>query len=71
MTAQDAIKHIEALYPPDSQYEEVKAIGRDLMDNMVGNKVGYNNWRNLPDADLIALAKENLIAAGECVSDYA
>ena len=71
MTAQDAINHIQALYPPDSQYDDTRAIGRELMDSAVGNKVGYINWRDLPYADLIALAKENLIAAGECVSDYA
>lgn len=71
MTAQDAIHHIQALYPPDSQYEQTRAIGRDLMDNTVGNKVGYDNWRNLSDDDLIALAKANLSEAGECVSDFA
>jgi len=71
MTVQDAIGHIQALYPPDSQYEQTRIIGRELMDYVVGNKVGYSNWRDLPDADLIALAKENLIAAGECVSYYA
>lgn len=57
MTVQDAISHIDALYPPDSEYEGTRAIGRDLMDNTVGNAVGYNNWRLLPDADLIALAR--------------
>lgn len=71
MTVQDAIGHIQALYPPDSQYEQTRVIGRDLMDNTVGNKVGYNRWRELLDADLIALAKANLSEAGECVSNFA
>ena len=71
MTAQDAIQHIKALYPPDSEYDDTREIGRDLMDNTVGNKVGYNRWRDLPDSDLILLAKANLRAAGECVSNYA
>lgn len=67
MTVQEAIGHIQALYPPDSQYEETRAIGRDLMDNTIGNKVGYNKWREIPDVDLITLAKANLSEAGECV----
>lgn len=70
MTAQDAIQHIQSLYPPDSQYDDTSAIGRDLMDNAIGNKVGYNNWRDLSDTDLITLAKANLAEAGECVSNY-
>ena len=71
MTAQDAINHIQALYPPDSQYDDTRAIGRELMDSAVGNKVGYINWRDLSDGDLIALAKANLAESGECVSNYA
>lgn len=71
MTTQDAINHIQALYPPDSQYDDTRVIGRALMDNTVGNKIGYNNWRNLPAGDLIALAKANLAESGECVSNYA
>lgn len=60
MTVQEATSHINALYPPDSEYDGTREIGRDLMDNTVGNAVGYNRWRDLPDADLIALAKANL-----------
>ncbi len=70
MTAQDAIQHIQSLYPPDSQYDDTRAIGRDLMDNTVGNQTGYSNWRNLSDDKLISLAKANLRQAGECVSNY-
>lgn len=65
MTAQDAIVHIELLYPPDSEYEDTREIGRELMLNTVGNKVGYENWRDLDDEDLIKLAKANLLEAGE------
>lgn len=60
VTVEDAIGHIESLYPPDSGYEDTAAIGRNLMDCSVGNKVGYDNWRDLSDADLFALAKANL-----------
>ena len=63
--AREAIDHIEALYPPDSEYEDTAFIGRDLMRNVVGNKVGYIQWRTLPEEDLIALAHANLREAGE------
>ncbi len=69
MTVQDAIRHIQALYPPDSQHDETRAIGRHLMDNITGNQVGYKNWRDLSDDKLILLAEANLSEAGECVSD--
>lgn len=66
--AHDAIRHIEALYPPDSQYDDTRAIGRDIMDNTVGNKTGYDMWRNLPEPELIALAKAMLEEHG--VNDF-
>ena len=65
MTVHDAIVHIELLYPPDSEYEDTREIGRELMLKTVGNKVGYENWRDLDDEDLIKLAKANLLEAGE------
>lgn len=65
VTAQDAIGHIESLYPPDSQYEETAKIGRDLMLNSIGNKVGFANWRELSDRDLFLLCRANLIEEGE------
>jgi hypothetical protein len=65
MKASDAIHHIEQLYPPDSEYDDTRKIGRELMDNVVGNKVGYNNWRQLSDIELCRLARANLIEAGE------
>ena len=64
----DAIRHIEALYPPDSQYADTAEVGRNLMDCTVGNSVGYSNWRNLPEAELIALAKAMLEEHG--VNDF-
>lgn len=67
MTVQEAIQHIQALFPPDSQYDDTRVIGRGLMENSVGNAIGYNRWRELPDADLIRLAKANLAEAGECI----
>ena len=61
---------IGGLYPPDSQYEGTRVYGRELMDNTVGNKLGCQNWRDLPDEDLINLAKANLIEAGEDINEY-
>lgn len=70
MTTQEAIQHIEALYPPDSQFGDTRAIGRELMQNYVGNSVGYSNWREMPYSDLIQLAKANLEQAGEQWDEY-
>lgn len=63
--AEEALNHIEMLYPPDSQYESTREIGRDLMDNTVGNSVGYDNWRELSGNQLIDLAVANLEKHGE------
>ena len=52
----DMIGTIEALYPPDSKYNETAERGREFMDNLIGNKVGYMNWRSLPNCDLLKLA---------------
>lgn len=60
MTTQEAIQHIEALYPPDSEYPDTAEIGKNLMDWAVGNPVGYKNWRDMTDDQLIRLAEANL-----------
>ena len=56
---------IEALYPPDSKYSETAERGREFMDNLIGNKVGYMNWRSLPNCDLLKLATAMLEEEGE------
>lgn len=61
MTAKQALDHISRLYPPDSEFPDVRKIGRALMDEAVGNAVGYNNWRDLPERDLVKLAEINLL----------
>lgn len=63
--AEIALRHIESLYPPDSQYEDTERIGKELMDNTVGNVIGYSNWRDLSDEHMIELAKANLRESGE------
>ncbi len=65
MTKEQAIQHIETLYPPDSQFPDIRATGRWLMDENIGNSVGYNNWRNLPEQSLKELATINLLHANE------
>lgn len=64
-TIQDAINHVESLYPPDSQYEDTAQIGRELMNNSVGNSVGFENWRELPKRHLFLLCRANLLEHGE------
>lgn len=70
ITRQMAIQYINDLYPPDSEYDDSRTIGRDIMDSTVGNQVGYNNWRDLPEESLIKLAIANLEEAGEDTSKY-
>lgn len=65
MTASEAISHISSLYPPDSEYESTRLKGQEIMDVVVGNKVGYSNWRDLSEKDLEQLALANLRQAGE------
>lgn len=60
LNEQEAINHIESLYPPDSEFGDTAKIWRDIIDNTIGNKVGYENWRNLSESDLITLAYANL-----------
>lgn len=70
MTKHEAIRHIESLYPPDARDYDTMMIGKVLMDDTVGNPVGYNNWRDLPEDSLIKLAIANLEEAGEDTSKY-
>lgn len=70
MTREDAIKHIEAMFPPDSQYADTREVGRNLMDCWVGNPVGYRYWRDLGTPELIRLAKANLEEGGENPNNY-
>lgn len=62
---QDAIGHIDSLYPPDSHYADTARIGRELMDTHVGNSMGYSNWRELSAKELFRLAWANLVKHGE------
>lgn len=61
---QDAIGHIDSLYPPDSDYADTARIGRELMDTHVGNSMGYSNWRELSAKELFLLASVVLFKAG-------
>ena len=64
-TIQDAIGHIESLYPPDSQYPDTAKIGRKFMDDSCGNSIGYDNWRDLPKSKLFLLCRLNLLQERE------
>ena len=64
VTAQDAISHIESLYPPDSHYPRTAEIGQHLLESININ-ADPEKWRDLPESDLMLLAEANLIEAGE------
>jgi hypothetical protein len=57
MTRKEAIQHIEALYPPDSEYEDTAAIGEAFIEKA---KTMCNDWRNLPD-NVLKLAASMMI----------
>lgn len=65
LRAEIAQRHIESLYPPDCENEDTEKIGRELMDNTIGNCIGYSNWRNLSDQHMVDLGIANLREAGE------
>jgi hypothetical protein len=46
ITREQAIREIEGLFPPDSQYEESREIGIELLEEA---KRRCNNWRNESD----------------------
>ena len=54
MKREEAIRHIEALYPVDSQYTGTAKIGRNLLREAEENVAG---WRSLPDEVLIEYAR--------------
>lgn len=54
-TAEEAIRHIELLFPPDSEYRDTSATGKSLLEEAKGN-VGFS-WRHYPEDVLIEFAK--------------
>ena len=54
MTRDDAITHIERLYPADSQYSDTAATGQALMKKAIEECGG---WRELPEAILARYAE--------------
>lgn len=52
---QEAISQIEALWPPDSGYDDTRAIGRELLLEAL-----CNTWRELPEKVLVQLADLNM-----------
>lgn len=57
MTKEDAIMHIKALYPPDSQFPETAAMGKEIIEQA---KDRCNHWTNLPE-DVLILAASMMI----------
>lgn len=54
MTKEDAIKHIRALYPPDSQFPETAEEGQRIIEEA---KCRCNLWENLPEDVLVTAAR--------------
>lgn len=58
MELEEAIQHIQSLYPPDSQYGDTSSTGKSLLEEAKGN-VGFS-WRDYPEDVLIEFAKLSL-----------
>ena len=54
MDRERAIRHIESLYPPDSEYPDTAAIGRELLEEA---KLNAGSWRNEPTEVLVEFAR--------------
>ncbi len=54
MTREEAIQHIEALYPADSNMFEISQIGENLLEKA---KSDIANWRREPTAVLVRYAE--------------
>jgi hypothetical protein len=54
MTRQEAISHIESLYPPDSEFYRTAQIGQELLERA---KNDVSAWKQEPDDVLIRFAK--------------
>lgn len=61
MTRDEAIGHIEALYPADSEYEDTAEVGRGLLERAKREAL---DWRNEPDVVLIRYAELCMARAG-------
>lgn len=53
MDRDEAVTHIESLYPIDCEYEDTNEIGAKLLIAAIREL----DWRNLPDAVLIRYAQ--------------
>lgn len=56
MTRKEAISHIEALYPADSQWDGARQVGRKLLEQAKKETTSCG-WRELSDATLIRYAE--------------
>lgn len=62
----DAIAEVEGLWPPDSEYDDTRQLGRQIMRSVVSNETTpFYNWRDLEPLNLIRLAVGNLREEGE------
>ena len=57
MSADEAIQTIASLYPPDSQYGDTAAKGRELLKQAKDNTHYSDDWRDLPKPVLVEFAR--------------
>lgn len=55
MDRQEAILHIESLYPADSEYDDTAEVGNELLRR--AKRETMTSWRDLPDATLVRYAQ--------------
>ena len=58
MTRDEAIAHIEVLYPPDSTYPDTRALGQAMLQE--ARHVAGSDWRDEPVEVLVLLAELQL-----------
>ncbi len=57
MSIQEAIETIEALYPPDSQFEGTNQIGEELLQQAKRDAGYHASWQELPGSVLLRYAE--------------
>ena len=61
MDREEAINHIESLYPPDDDYSRTAEIGNELLEQARSEVT--QDWRKESDAVLIRFAELSLMRA--------
>jgi hypothetical protein len=68
MNKDEAINHINQLYPIDSQFTDTNEVGKQLMVEAM-EEVGFD-WRTLPEPVLIRWAEKCLQKDEDCIRRF-